>query len=378
MLDTVKISVEKAFIIRNRSLFSVKYKVGDRWFYKTLEEELEYRREHNYREDYPLTAYLKPINDGVYRPRIEYVISQYTNPILYLEFSIPKLLFGNNLYEISYGEESRVVTKLIAILKDLGIEVTRISLKNALVRKVHYSKNFILDKKLKCTDVLDLFKETRYPRLRKFKDYKENQSVQARCKSFGISMYDKITEMEDSGMYNNDETFNLIKDKYRNRILRVEIKFDKVDKTDKLQKIIKYPAKRKIVFNDVFKSPYLGYVFKDTIDKICNHTEMPKIILESNKREELEKECKNVNELSKRMMLVSYQQEYGSYDKAIEKLKEHFVVGKTLRDKYRTVITNNEQLKTIFNKLSRESEIYTCVQKPIRLYVLKYLHEIIE
>ncbi|MBR4632070.1 MAG: hypothetical protein IKO48_01950 [Elusimicrobia bacterium] len=373
MIDTIKISVENNFLIRDTSLFSVKYKVGDRWFYKTLKEELEYRREHNYGEDYPLKAYLKPLSDGVYRPKIEYVISPYTNPLLYLEFSAPKLLFGNNLYEIPVGEESKVISKLITVLKDLGIEVTRNTLKNALVRKIHYSKNFILDKKLKCSDVLNLFKETRYPHLRRFKDYKENKSVQARCKSFGISMYDKIADMEDSGNYNDNEKFNLIKGQYKNRILRVEIKFDKVDKTDKLQKIIKYPAKSKLILKDVFKSWYLGDVFKDTIDKICNHKEMPKIILEANKREELEKECKNVNELAKRMMLVSYQQEYGSYDKAIEKLREHFKVGKTLKDKYRTVITNNEQLKTIFNKLLEETEHYTCVQKPIRLYAVKHL-----
>ena len=377
MLDTVKISVEKTFTICDTSLFSVKYKVGNRWFYKTLEEELEYRREHKYGEDYPLKAYLKPISDGVYRPKIEYVISPYTNPILYIEFSIPKLLFGNNLYEISAGEEKRVITKLVNILKDLGIEVTRNTLKNAIVRKVHYSKNFILDKKLKCNDVFNLFKETRYPHLRRFKDYKENKSIQARCKSFGISIYDKIADMEDSGKYNDDKEFNLIKGKYKNRILRVEIKFDKVDKTDKLQKIIKYPAKSKLVFKDVFKSCYLGDVFKDTIDKICNNKDMPKIILEENKREELEKECKNVNELAKRMMLVSYQQECGSYDKAIEKLREKFKVGKTLRDKYKTVITNKEELKTIFSKLSEETSHYECVQAPIRVYAVKHLNLIV-
>ncbi len=377
MLDTVKISVEKMFTIRNTSLFRVKYKVGDRYYYKSLKDELEYRREQGYGEEYPLKAYLKPISDDVYRPKIEYVISPYTNPILYLEFSIPKLLFGNNLYEMPLGEEKRVITKLLSILKDLEIEVTRNTLKNAIVRKVHYSKNFILDKRLKCTDVLNLFKETRYPHLRRFKDYKENKSIQARCKSFGISMYDKIADMEDSGKYNDDKEFNLIKGKYKNRILRFEIKFDKVDKTDKLQKIIKYPTKSKLVFKDVFKSWYLRDVFKDTIDKIRNHKEMPKIILEANKREELEKECGNVNELAKRMMLVSYQQECGSYDKAIEKLREKFKVGKTLRDKYRTVITNKEELKTIFNKLSDETSHYECVQKPIRVYAVKYLNIII-
>lgn len=97
-----------------------------------------------------LYSWSLPINDGRYRPRLIILKSRYTRgyPYLYIEFSIPKLLFGNNLYEIREQDFSAVVNKLLIVLEEMSVLTTADVIINAPVQKIHYSKNFILPEAL--------------------------------------------------------------------------------------------------------------------------------------------------------------------------------------------------------------------------------------
>jgi len=62
--------------------------------------------------------------------------------LLKVEFSAPKLLYGNNFDELEEADFPKVVSKLYEILKYLQINIRNIE--NANISTIHYSKNIIL------------------------------------------------------------------------------------------------------------------------------------------------------------------------------------------------------------------------------------------
>lgn len=85
---------------------------------------------------------------GVYKPRLTVTkrINRDRNfeiP-LKIEFSIPKLLYGNNFDELTDDDFEKVIQKLKMILRDMGVYVLERHLTNAPVSSVHYSKNIAL------------------------------------------------------------------------------------------------------------------------------------------------------------------------------------------------------------------------------------------
>lgn len=381
MIDTIKISVEN-FQIKNKNLFivdkcySIDRKINDkeskieRIYIKNGEietfEEVNKKMVDSWNTQNPfhihlMKAYLNLTKDGIYMPKINYSFSPF-NELLYIEFSIPKLLFGNNLYEVSETDFERVIDTLSNALGSLGIEVSITDLKNALVRKVHYSKNFILDLILNCIDVLNFFKATKYPSITNFKDYIKDKCIQASCDTFAISMYDKIREIRDKkSVVNIDE--NIINE-YLNRIFRIEFKFEGTGVNKKLaNSILGYPDGTKLKFKDVYKKEIFEKVFVDGLTKLQKN--MPTIIFEPNKIEELERVSLDFKELAERLLLITYKEKYGNYEEAINKIREISPVSDEHLRKRITYLTDKEKLVTIFNDFLQEVENYTPIQEKL-------------
>ena len=99
------------------------------------------------------TYHLKPIqfsknNATNYRPRL--TLSNRNNvdgvldTVLKIEFSIPKLLHGNNFIEVRYKDFDAITMKLHQILAHMGVQTTVAGLQSAPVTTVHYAKNIVL------------------------------------------------------------------------------------------------------------------------------------------------------------------------------------------------------------------------------------------
>ncbi len=80
---------------------------------------------------------------GIYKPKLT-LSRSYGDIRFTAEFSIPKLMFGNNFEEVTGKDFPAVIAKLSKVLLDMGVEVNADDVKNAKVRMVHYGKNFIL------------------------------------------------------------------------------------------------------------------------------------------------------------------------------------------------------------------------------------------
>lgn len=87
------------------------------------------------------------LKEGNYKPRLT-VIKRMTNGgfmiALRIEFSVPKLIFGNNFDEVAVSDFLQIVKTLHAKLAEMSVLVDIRDLATAPVSAIHYSKNVML------------------------------------------------------------------------------------------------------------------------------------------------------------------------------------------------------------------------------------------
>ena len=82
---------------------------------------------------------------GIYKPRLTLFVHQFAAaPMLKIEVSLPKLMFGNNFDELRYKDFSGVVSKLTEAVNSMGVEISADALAHANVSSIHYGKNIKL------------------------------------------------------------------------------------------------------------------------------------------------------------------------------------------------------------------------------------------
>lgn len=118
---------------------------------------------------------------------------------LYIEFSAPKLIFGNNLQEVSDNDFPTVVETLVEKLSDMGVVTTKEAIVNAHVSKIHYCKNIFVEGKASCQLILsDIAKADITKRLDCGKtDYRnDGHCVRYHTNTYEIALYDKLLDVK--------------------------------------------------------------------------------------------------------------------------------------------------------------------------------------
>lgn len=192
----------------------------------------------------------KELLAGIYKPRLTLFYRQHGEKqvMLKIELSLPKLFFGNNFQELKQKDLQPLLTKLSAILNQMGVIVDPQELAKAPVSVIHYSKN------IKLTDG-----STPYHYISKLKesnmrmsldvnqtDYRnEGHSYKWHCNSYEIVFYDKIKDLEkaklsDKRAIEKDNAIQLnlfpalVKRKKKLEILRMEVRLNKRQKMKQL------------------------------------------------------------------------------------------------------------------------------------------------
>jgi hypothetical protein len=116
-----------------------------------------------------------------------------------VEFSAPKLLYGNNLQEVEDKDFESVIWQLNEVLKEMAVETTTEALANASVSAMHYSKNIILEGRRTCMQILgEVHKSNLNGKLdyewRSFKN--GGEAVRFHCNSHELIFYNKVKDME--------------------------------------------------------------------------------------------------------------------------------------------------------------------------------------
>ncbi|HCM83952.1 MAG TPA: hypothetical protein DIS76_05240 [Rhodospirillaceae bacterium] len=175
-----------------------------------------------------------------YKPRL----TVYRRPVAYaesitlkIEFSAPKLLFGNNFEEIGGSTDlPALLGKLMATLGDMGIETKREYLEHAKVSAVHYSKNILLERTTPCfliiqaLEKLDLSQKLDLTQT----DFRNaGQMVKYHASNYEVALYDKVKDLEQAAKYGEkrgaeqdyDGQLNLFsKHKEKPEVLRFEVR----------------------------------------------------------------------------------------------------------------------------------------------------------
>lgn len=192
---------------------------------------------------------------GIYKPRL--TVTKRINRAgnfeipLKIEFSIPKLLYGNNFDELTDANFPAVIQKLKTVLKEMGVYLFEKNLINAPVSSVHYSKNIALtDYTTPYTYLAQLTKLNINKRLDTNRtDFRnEGHSFKYRANSFEIVFYDKIKDLQQAKVSEKRAEekdnalqlglFDILTQQKPLEVLRVEIRLNKRQKISQILKKI--------------------------------------------------------------------------------------------------------------------------------------------
>ena len=139
---------------------------------------------------------------GRYRPRLTLTKRKAQAGFslkLRIEFSAPKLLFGNNFDELRTCDFERVLDALHRELSGMGVRVDRATLRRAPVSAIHYSKNIAFTDYTTCSMVMnELGRINLSQRLDlSHTDYRnEGHAIRYHTNSYEVTFYDKIRDLQ--------------------------------------------------------------------------------------------------------------------------------------------------------------------------------------
>lgn len=221
MIDTVALTIQqndfkildhKRFTPSSRGLFEKPYyELGGLAYFKcTYNPTKEDLLKHKY---LPRLTLIKAVRRGGF------------NISLKIEFSVPKLLFGNNFDEVEEPDFGEVCWTLKKVLFYMGIQIEDIKvIANAEVSTIHYSKNIVLTDYMTPYSVLkDVMKINANMLLDlNQSDFRnEGHAVKLHSNDFEIIFYDKIKDLQKAKI---SEKRSIEKDNYVQLTL-----FDKPD-----------------------------------------------------------------------------------------------------------------------------------------------------
>jgi len=195
-----------------------------------------------------------------------------------IEFSVPKLLYLNNLDELEDADFSEVIETLQERLKTMGVNVFKPILENASVSSVHFSKNIQLQDGYTSNYLIS---EMNKVNLRKSFDFaktrfmNDGQSLYAHTTAHQLVIYDKIADLnkgknraidKEPTHYQKSLFSEYNTEKDRQEVIRFEIRINHKQKLNKLLETLGY--KKNPTFKDVFNSEMSKKVVTDYWEKL--------------------------------------------------------------------------------------------------------------
>lgn len=216
---------------------------------------------------------------GKYFPRLTGYKRQFSQEAnVRMEFSVPKLLYLNNLEELEDRDFPKVIEALQDRLKTMGVIVTKSVLENASVSSVHFSKNIVLQDGY---TVSHLISEINKVNLRKSFDFaktrfiNDGQSLYAHTTSHQLVIYDKVSDLnkdkkraidKDQTLYQRGLFAELNKEDESQEVIRFEIRLSQKQKMNKVLEDLGY--QKNPVFKQVFNTEMSKKVVTDYWQKL--------------------------------------------------------------------------------------------------------------
>lgn len=150
-----------------------------------------------------IKAVLNPSKDdlknGNYSPRLTLRRRPPNVTELVIEFSIPKLLYGNNFDEVSEHDFGALMAKLTEKLADVGVYVRHQDLKYAPVGAIHYGKNIVLSRHTLCQSLIRMLNKVQvnlWFDVNKVDFRNEGHLYKVHSNHFELAFYDKVKDLK--------------------------------------------------------------------------------------------------------------------------------------------------------------------------------------
>lgn len=154
---------------------------------------------------------------GIYTPRLTLYVQRVSGGyrrLLYIEFSAPKLIYGNNFTEVGISDYSKLCDALSESLAKKGVHLSSNQLRYAEVKAIHYSKNIVFTDGTRPTDVISYLSKAEVSLRKKTCETKYmngGEALHIYTNSRGLCVYDKLKELEKA---RKTEKGNLEKDSW--------------------------------------------------------------------------------------------------------------------------------------------------------------------
>lgn len=220
---------------------------------------------------------------GIYKPRL--TITKRFNKyrqyeiMMKVEFSIPKLLFGNNFDEVVEKDFEKISKMLQGKLKTMGVLVFEKLLIASPVSSVHYSKNIPLTDRTTPYTYLNKISKCNINKrldLNQTDFRNEGHSLKFRANSFEVAFYDKLKDLYQAKTSekraeerDNSLQFNLfeeVKIKTPFEVLRMEVRLNKRYKITQILKEIEVDVEP--TFSNLFKMEISQKVLLHYLDEL--------------------------------------------------------------------------------------------------------------
>lgn len=210
----------------------------------------------------------KELLKGIYKPHLTLAyhrgVQGVVEPLLRIELSLPKLLYGNNFNELQYKDFKAITTKLATTLTTMGVIIKAEDLADAPVVAIHYSKNIALTDGSTPYHYINKIKEAnvRFSLDTNQTDYRnEGHSYKWHCNSYEVVFYDKIKDLEKArqsskrAIEKDNELqqylFKTFEKRHKLEFLRMEVRLNKRAKIKQLFKSLQVNAD--LTFKKFFK-----------------------------------------------------------------------------------------------------------------------------
>ena len=221
----------------------------------------------------------RDLESGLYFPRLtNYRRKNFAQDAnVRIEFSVPKLLFLNNLDELEEKDFPRVLSTLQERLKTMGIVAESAVLEKASVSAIHFSKNIKLEDGYTASHLIS---EMNKVNLRKTFDFararyiNDGQSLYAHTTAHQLVIYDKVADLgkdkkraidKDQPLYQRS-LFSVLKKDALLEIIRFEIRLSQKQKMNSVLEKLGY--KKNPTFKEIFRKEIAQKIVLDYWQKL--------------------------------------------------------------------------------------------------------------
>lgn len=225
---------------------------------------------------YYRNATKKEMDSCEYVPRFT-LYDRFGKRDLRIEFSAPKLIFGNNLTELTNSDFDKIINKLYTFLfANRLCFISKSALANAEVSAIHFSKNIELDYGLYPQMFLKELSKCNVSKKLEINqvDFRNGgKLLKYRCNYCEYAFYDKLADLKGNAKksdevdkYIQPTLFSFIEKSITKQILRFEVRLNK--KTKIKQVLESVGVEVNLSFNKIFDSEIAKKVLIDSYDSI--------------------------------------------------------------------------------------------------------------